>query len=546
MTGPRSKRLRRAKERWADCSERAFVNFSVEIQVVNRDQQLVHVRHLGGLYDPVRLCWVDEAPHPARRWVLSENQYESLVALERILEQGGPTRYVFVGGMGSGKTVGQAHAAAFFAFFRRNGQVGMVAPARPRLGILRDKFVDVLDPSWIVARRDSVPNEPPYITLLPQLRYQFVAAALGSRTTGSPIQGYDWQACFPDEEQNVSSDGMAMVALRGRAAVDGRYPVISTATIADTIEFRDRLAKYEADPDVVVKNMSLLDNPWIDRAYIETLRAQLTPRQWAQLVEGKPQPPERRTYQFDRAKHVRRIPAMGAVDITRRVIDADMLVGHDPGELLDVSILLKCYQIGERKIWWVVDELTTERTTTEQHAVALRRRLNERWQMQRMGADDDGNEFLPSNEPRCLIRADPHGSSDGKPDIAVYRHFKLQGFDIRPAAYRAPSQVVRYPQQASQPGTVKREARIEVVNTLLLSASNETRLYIHCDERGYPVAPRLATALEMSERDEFGRAEMQRKGEHDLSHWPSALGFALYSYERARLDPFGGGSHGAP
>jgi hypothetical protein len=507
----------------------------VRIWVVNEQLRRVHCRELGGLYDTALLRWIDDVPEVAIEWTLSEAQYTSLEALERILTQGGPTRYVLVGGMGSGKTVSQAHAAAFFAFFRRNGQVGMVAPVRQRLGILRDKFGAILHPSWVLCERRNLPTEPPYLLLAPQLKYQFVSGAGGSRTTGNPIQGYDWLACFPDEEQNLSSEAMAHVAMRGRVAVEGRYPVISTCTIADTIDFRDRLAKYQADPGVTVRNMSLLENPWIERAYIEGLKTQLTPRQYKQLVLGLPQPPERQTYQFDRKVHVRPRPAPRlARDITRRVVGADMLIGHDNGELVDVSILLKCYELAGRRLWWVVGELTTERTTTEQHAVALRRLLNEQWQMQIVRPGKKGSlDYLDETEPFALIRADPHGSAEGKPDVAVYRHFQVQHFLIKPAVYR----FSKDPAEASKPGTVKVEARIEVINTLLRSAAEEVRLYLDCDERGYPHAAKLAVALEMSQRDEFGRAEQQHKGDGDMSHWPSALGFALYSYERVRLVP---------
>jgi hypothetical protein len=41
-------------------------------------------------------------------------------------------------------------------------------------------------------------------------------------------------------------------------------------------------------------------------------------------------------------------------------------------------------------------------------------------------------------------------------------------------------------------------------------------------------------ALEMSERDEAGKAEAQKKGASDLSHWPAALRYALWPYERVR------------
>lgn len=547
MTSPLKRRLRKARDRWEEFIERQYVNFSVEIHVVDRRHVLdptldpLHREHYGGLYDPEALLWSDEAPYPAKIWQVSESQYDLIKALERALVGGGASRYVFVGGMGSGKTEGQARMAAFLSFFITNGNVGMVAPVRPRLGILRDKFCSILHPSWVLERRDHTVDEPPYVRLVSNVRYQFVAAKAGSGTTGNPIQGHDWQAGIMDEEQDIASEAVSHVALRGRAAVDGCYPMISTCTIKDTVEFRDRLAQYEADPGIVLRSVSLLENPWIAPRYIEELRSKMSPRRWAQLVEGKPQPPERATYQFTRAVHVKPRPLIGAVDVTRHVCNADMLIGHDPGELCDVSIMLKCYEmrlaasdgLPARVVrnWWVVDEWTTERTTTEQHVARLREHLQSQWRMQMIHVTRDGIEYLNDSEPFVHVRTDPHDAGEGKPFGTVVKYFRLAHFDIRPAVYRNS----KNPSEAGKPGVVRRESRIEVVNTLLMNAQGETRLYLDCNERGYPKAPQLATALEMSERDEFGRAEFQRKGEHDLSHWPSALGFALYPYERARV-----------
>src|SRR5690606_25125431 len=103
--------------------------------------------------------------------------------------------------------------------------------------------------------------------------------------------------------------------------------------------------------------------------------------------------------------------------------------------------------------------------------------------------------------------------------------WKLAGFKALSAAYNA---------KGEGKGRVPKEARIEMVCRLLCNAAGERRLFVACDERRQPAAPRLVAALELSERDEAGKAETQRKNKQDLSHWPAALGYALWPYERLR------------
>jgi hypothetical protein len=74
-----------------------------------------------------------------------------------------------------------------------------------------------------------------------------------------------------------------------------------------------------------------------------------------------------------------------------------------------------------------------------------------------------------------------------------------------------------------------------MVDTLLHSAAGHTRLYVLADDRGNAYAERLAGSLEMSERDQNGEAETNRKDISDVSHWPCATGYALWSIEKPRL-----------
>jgi hypothetical protein len=191
------------------------------------------------------------------------------------------------------------------------------------------------------------------------------------------------------------------------------------------------------------------------------------------------------------------------------------LLGHDPGQLYDVSLLLKCYDVRGERLWWVIDEITTKQTTSEEHVVAVTRRLRERWDMEHDEVDSD----------RVLVRCDPYGDSDARTDLSVYTVWRNAGYKILSAAYNAKGQ---------GKGRVPKDAGIEMVNRLLCAASGKRRLFVACDDKGKSAAPKLVEALEMSERDESGKAETQKKGEGDLSHWCAALRYALWPYERVK------------
>jgi hypothetical protein len=246
---------------------------------------------------------------------------------------------------------------------------------------------------------------------------------------------------------------------------------------------------------------------------------------------------------WERAKNLRPVPQVGAQDVTRSELAGygpliDVLVGHDPGKLCDVSVILKAYRLPGSGLthWWVVDELTTDNTTTEQHVDVLVKRLRERWGCNRL----DLRNRPMDGSPLALVRADPYGDSDAKPDRSIYTIFRQAGLDIRPAAY---SPVRQGAMAKPTPGRIDKDARIEVVNSLFCNAAGDRRLFIACDERAQPAAPKLLEAIELSEREEgTGKAEVYRKGRaSDLSHWPSALGYALWSVEKPRMRAAGTG-----
>jgi hypothetical protein len=440
--------------------------------------------------------------------------------------------------MGAGKTEILVRAAARLGNEFCSAKIGMVAPTTSKLGTVFEKFCRILPNDWIVQIRERPMLEPPFVMLINRVKYQFMTASAPSKQKGTQIHGQDWVAAFIDEEEQVSDTAIYDVLSRGRDAPAGWYPVMSTCTISDDPDFRARYAKYKNDPNVTVYPMAITANPWVEQEYIDSMRRQMPPREFAQRFLAQEQPPARATYvNFDRDVHIRPLPEIGALDITRKVIGADYGIGHDPGELCDVSMVLKCYELrsveaGRRfveRVWFVIGELTTERTTTEEHAAKLVAYLNDKFGAHRLHQLKDGTLELEEDSPTVTIRADPKGgSSKGVTSTATYRHFQKLLFDIRPAQYKRTTN----PKLAHHHGTLMINDRIECINTLLLSAAGRTRLYLLADGQGNPVAEKLAQALEMSQRDEYGRPEMQRKDTHDMSHWPSGTAYLLWPYEK--------------
>jgi hypothetical protein len=203
-----------------------------------------------------------------------------------------------------------------------------------------------------------------------------------------------------------------------------------------------------------------------------------------------------------------------------------VLVGFDPGKRKNVSLFLKAYQVtGQREPWWfVVDEITTEQQTMEAHVDAVKDRLTRRWGLFKR----DLRNRLDPDCPTVLVRADPctnSGSDEEHPDLTVYRLWQNKGLDIRPASYR-PGTATR--------ANVPKEARINMLNSLFCSAAGVRRLFVACDDRKTPAAPLLVRAVETAQRDISERAETEKKDDRDVSHWPAALGYGLWSVEKVR------------
>jgi hypothetical protein len=533
------------------------VDFGIELRVVRQDLERgekfvpgapplrpIRVHRMGGILDTVERRFVGDTLDPVV-WYTGERQAELLldVWFEREKER---TRTLLLSAEGFGKTtlMMQGHVLFLLTLIRAGepGDMGCTAPTDDRLSTCRKtlgKLVPIGEPrdqhegDWAVYFADEreLRWASGHVTQFRQTRKQ-------SSATGSPIQGYTWKRSDDDEVQDSwegGADADIEMRLRG-SETSYRW---ATATAKDSSKYREVRDAKRASPDWREVRFPYTDATFIWPSHWERAKRNMSPREWARRGEARDVGPERMTYTtWDRAKNLRRIPELGATDISAEVLAQGsavfhLLAGHDPGNLFDVSIFLRPYRLAgvERRVWWVVGELTTEETTTEQHVAEFLATIRPRWSCN----DLDWRGRATENGRRVLVRADPYsdsGNDEQRPDRSVYTTFRKHGISIVPAAVRSVSSSSRIESKAWR---IPRQARIEMVCSLLLNSDGERRLFIDLDEQGRPVAPRLVEALEQSQRDGDGKAETQRKDKLDLSHWPAALGYALWSYERPRM-----------
>lgn len=462
----------------------------------------------GGIWDTRLMRWHDQSANPVV-WYASEEQRRIIVHGPEL-----PDRILCRGAEGAGKTRGVVAPWALLRAIEFAGQhveLGGTAPTMRRLETLRLALFERAPHDWYTWRqRDCLMRMPLGVDL------RLVSTHRASEAEGSPVQGFDWAASFPDELQD-QLHAVDDILARGRRAPGGRYRQCASASVKDTSAYRTFEEKWKANPLCAVVPLIGPSNPFVSPKHWENLRTSLDDRSYRRRVLAESVGPERAIYpSWSRTDNVRPVPRIGARDVTARVLGGyHALVGHDPGQLQDVSIILKCYEVRGQRQWWVVDEVWTEHTTTEEHVSVLGQRLRTEWQLQRPGED----------EPQVLVRCDPQGDSDNKTDRSIYTVFRLAGFRILSAAYTAKGQPT---------GRVPKDPAIDMVRGLLCARSGDRRLFVACDERRDPCAPHLVQAFEEAERDVLGRAEVKVKGVADLSHAPAALRYALWPYERPR------------
>jgi hypothetical protein len=544
VIGEYTARIRAARARVSALLEgdARLVDMGIVVRVVRRDEAhgaellqgkprltVLREHRFGGVVDtlarPHRFVGPSVAPVT---WYASER------AEELLLHESCPDRVLVYGAMGAGKTTTMVQWTGIRAseLTGIGGEIGMTAPTNDRSVMIEQAVRDLFPRAWYRWRERSRT-----FALANGVTLRLVSTHQQSRAEGSRVQGFNWVRVASDEIQDsIHADGD--IEARGRDAPGGRFLRFNTATAKDDSEWRtwrDRVLSSRRSDGTFVwgeRRMSGPESPFTHPQYWNDLALTLTPREYERKVLALDVGPERMVYPtYSRADNVRPIPQIGAVDCTATVLRpytgarrASVLIGHDPGSLHDVSVVLKAYRLQGEPLhaWFVVDELTTTQSTTEAHVRLLVKRLRERWGVHMLdwsGKPDPDAEI-------ALVRADPYGNNDARPDRGVYATFRNHGLDIRPAAYKLGS---------DKPAQIQKSARIDMVSRLLCDATGRRRLFFACDDRRVPLAPRTVEAIERSELDAAGEAETQRKDANDLSHWPCALGYALHSLERVRF-----------
>jgi hypothetical protein len=515
----------------ADSGGREYLRGKPPLRVIRREQ-------VGGRWD----CTLRRFDGPARRWrvwYLSERQAAIVLGDDPV-----HTRVLLYSAEGGGKTVTGAMWAIVQVLRLAAAGVfvagGATAPTHARLQTLVKAVCERIPTDTAKDRRPGA--WATYYSDEGELRFvtghvvQFRATKRASAATGSPVQGFTWGWSLDDELQDTVENGADPdIEARLRGAKVSRR--LGTATAKDSPLWRSFRDSKLATPDWSIERIRFDENPFVWADHWDRMRRNVSAREWQRRGLAMDVGPERMTYTaWDRAQNLRPVPQLGAEDVTRTVLSPwgprfAVLVGHDPGKLCDVSLVLQAFQMRgqSRPSWWVRDELTTDQTTTEQHVKALLQRLRDRWQCNQL--DWRGN--ASSDGPVALVRADPYsnsGNDSSRPDRSVYTLFRKGGIpSILPAAMKAST-------SENKAATVPVDAGIGMVNGLLCNADGERRLFVECDENRQPLAPRLVEAIEMSERDGDGYAERQKKDRHDLSHWCAALRYALWAIERPRME----------
>jgi hypothetical protein len=576
-----------------DAAQRTdYVDMSIRLIIVEKDEingkPIVpgNAQKMRVVGEPIEAggrvkLWTEDGKPRARIVNYSNNPvvwYVSQAQADLILHDG-PIAWTLVqGSEGSGKTTVLAMWTAFrvLEHIGTTREIGLTAPTHGRMAHVRKKIADHWPPRWC---RFSVVDKK--YTFLAGPTVQLASAAQKSEEGGSPFQGFSWVAQGGDEYQDHFKFDADLIA-RGReaSAVGVPYKRLETSTFKDSSAWRTFRAIAGSavvpvnsnEPEGEKRNLWYLtkllglESPFIGMDQWQAMRAGLTDREWRRRVLAEDVGPERQLYHtWERNEpandNARVLPAnlrplpIGAVDVTRRELrayanNAGILLGHDPGKRQHVTMFLKAYEFPENRRdqhgrplpplvrWFVVDEVTSLSTpdmpgydregadpcTVEAHVAVVLNRLRTKWRCNLLDAYTGG----PSqNTPTALCRIDPHtNTGELHPGRTVKNRWKNAGIQALDAAYN----------DQQKPTPIKVEERIDLLCTLLKNADGDRRLFVLCDDKGKPAAPKLVKAFETMERNEAGKAEWENKDNSDRSHWPSGTSFAVWLIEKPRID----------
>lgn len=398
------------------------------------------------------------------------------------------------------------------------GCLGATAPTSARMTTLMEAMTGLAPISTrehrVAGAWGTLKSDAGEIRTCSKHMVRFRSTKRQSEASGSPLQSYNFGLGVLMDEIQDSLDAVDDALARLRSAPNA--PLIGTCTAKDSSKFRNFRAGLNPE-DWTISRIDYRDAFAVHDSHWAMLERNLTLREFKRRCLALDVGPEKMVYHpWERDLNVSQVPLIGATDVTEQILSQygpnnRILVGHDPGNAVDVSVLLKAYQLhGERRHrWWVVGEVTTVRDTTEAHIIALKQKLHE------FGCNPDSDYGQPH------IRIDPTAEK------SIYTQFRAARLSIRPAHYKPKSNL---------PATIPKESRIDVVCRLLCNARGERWLMVGTDDRGKPVAEKTVESIELSERDAAYEAEKGRKGDTDITHWTTALGYALWPIERPRME----------
>jgi hypothetical protein len=524
----------------ADVDSR-FIDLGVRLCVVTADPdgdelladrprlRVLREYRFGGILDKKEKAIVAGSQSPLV-WLASEDQ-------ETILRHTGPRAAQLVeGSEGAGKTTVLAmwHYLQWLAHLGEGREGLQTAPTNLRLGLVRREIRKLWRADWyrFVQRKEFAGLE-----LCDGSSIRMVSTHRQSEAAGSPVQGFNSSWAGRDETQD-QTDVHEDIESRGRAAKHGIYPQLGTATMKDTPTydaFRDELAaggQWEIRQLLMCEaeggDLSKLTmrTPFVPKAFVESKRGSMSEREFRRRFLAEKLTAELRVFfGFERQRNLVPVPRI-AIDVTHAILAdyrsylrpgarSTLLVGHDPGNIFNTSVVLKLLMFGTMPVWLVVGELQTEQTTAHQHARELIAYLRRAFNV---------NLLEDRASDRAVVFVDPHGRGETQTDYqTVYGAFQAEGLDVfNPAGMNK---------------TIKRSARVEMTNRLCYSASHEIRFCVGVDEHGKPVAPVLVDALQSlkkrkGEEDPEGQ---RRKDVNDKTHAPAATGYALWPFEQEAL-----------
>jgi hypothetical protein len=502
--------------------------------------KVIAERRIGGMADtasnPPRIVGPSREP---RVWYVSEQQAAGLFHKDK-------TRLgqLIYGSEGAGKTrlLGMWHYVQWISNFGERREGGQTAPTETRLEFVREEMFQLFPANWF--RYQSANRR---FVMCDGTRIQLVSTYRQSKAQGSPVQGYNWSWCGRDEAQD-STDVHEDIQSRGRSARDGLYWQMATATAKDDSEWRELRDVLLASGKWLKRNLSIFKSPFVPANFLADTKASTSAREFLRRF-GDPitgevgdLPPELAVYYgWLRSRNLTHRPRI-ARDVTSVILrdyrsycrpgaGFSMLCSHDPGAIYNTTEIMQLLVYPhERKdasgrtvtdlvpTWTVVGELQTSQTTAREHAIALKRKLQDDFGVEMDASRDDPR---PAGGKACIF-VDPHGKGEAQTDYqSVYMAFQGVGLDVF--------------NPAPMTSRIQRAARIEMVNRLLSGTLSDLRpRLVVLSDQGRSLAPKLVEAFEELKKSPGDKNPegSRRKDESDKTHAPAALAYGLWPFEQ--------------